>query len=198
MDTIGQRIKKARERLKLTQTQVADRLDISSQLYYKYERDIITNIPSDKIEAMAKMFHVSPAYLMGWETDPKEPQEVYLKVTIDTNGKANTSILNFEKDELNLIDAYRHADKDSKIIVERVLYPFLKRMRDQNWYEVEEIDKLAELFDQIVIDSDEPKEKTKKKPKEKPKLNQMDVFDFLEAQKKKNDDASQDDQRRED
>lgn len=155
MDTIGQRIKRARERLKLTQTQVADRLDISSQLYYKYERDIITNIPSDKIEAMAKMFHVSPAYLMGWETDPKEPQEVYLKVTIDTNGKANTSILYFEKDELNLIDAYRHADKDSKIIVERVLYPFIKRMRDQNCYEVEEIDKLAELFDQIVIDSDD-------------------------------------------
>ena len=35
---------------------------------YKYENNLITNIPSDKIEAVAKLGHVSPAYLMGWNT----------------------------------------------------------------------------------------------------------------------------------
>ena len=33
---------------------------------YKYENGIVTNIPMDKIETMAKLFSVTPAYLMGW------------------------------------------------------------------------------------------------------------------------------------
>ena len=39
----------------------------SKQTLYKYENNIITNIPSDKIEAAAKIGNVSPAYLMGWD-----------------------------------------------------------------------------------------------------------------------------------
>lgn len=27
---------------------------------------IVTNIPSDKIEKLALIFHISPAYIMGW------------------------------------------------------------------------------------------------------------------------------------
>ena len=64
--TIGQRIKERRERLGLGQTELADRVGISKQTLYKYENGIITNIPSDKIEAISKVLNMSPGYLMGW------------------------------------------------------------------------------------------------------------------------------------
>ena len=63
----GKRIKKLRESHNMTQDQLAEISNTSKQTIYKYETDKITNIPSDKIEAMAEAFGVSPAYLMGWD-----------------------------------------------------------------------------------------------------------------------------------
>ncbi len=65
--TVGERIKKVREKTGMSQVEFADKINVSKQTLYKYENDIITNIPSDKIEATAKLGNVSPAYLMGWE-----------------------------------------------------------------------------------------------------------------------------------
>ena len=63
----GSRIKELREKIGMTQVQLADKIDVSKQTLYKYENDIITNIPSDKIEAIAKICGVTPSYIMGWE-----------------------------------------------------------------------------------------------------------------------------------
>lgn len=65
--SIGNRIKVERERQGISQTDMAKRIKASKQTLYKYENDIITNIPSDKIEAIANILNVSPGYLMGWE-----------------------------------------------------------------------------------------------------------------------------------
>lgn len=67
--TVGDRIKALRERLGISQVDFSDRINVSKQTLYKYENNIITNIPSDKIEAAAKIGNVSPAYLMGWDTN---------------------------------------------------------------------------------------------------------------------------------
>ncbi len=64
--TVGSRIKDYRTQEGLTQTELADKVKISKQTLYKYENDIITNIPSDKIEAIASVLNVTPAALMGW------------------------------------------------------------------------------------------------------------------------------------
>lgn len=63
---IGERIKNRREELGISQTQLAQTIDSTKQNLYKYEKGIITNIPSDKVEAIAKALHTTPAYLMGW------------------------------------------------------------------------------------------------------------------------------------
>lgn len=65
--TVGDRIRQQRELKQITQSDLAEKLDISKQLLYKYEMNIITNIPSDRIEKIAKILSVTPAYLMGWE-----------------------------------------------------------------------------------------------------------------------------------
>ena len=48
--------------------------DVYKRQVYKYENNIVTNIPTDKVDAIAKRLKVSPAYLMGWEEQP-EPKK---------------------------------------------------------------------------------------------------------------------------
>lgn len=67
--TLGDRLKMLRISSDISQVDLAERLNVSKQTLYKYENNIITNIPSDKIEAAAKVFNVSPSYLMGWDLD---------------------------------------------------------------------------------------------------------------------------------
>jgi repressor LexA len=64
--TIGRRIKTTRERLGLTQEDVAKVVGVAIQTIYKYENEIVTNIPLDKLEKIAVALHTTPAYLMGW------------------------------------------------------------------------------------------------------------------------------------
>ncbi|MDE7332631.1 MAG: helix-turn-helix domain-containing protein [Lachnospiraceae bacterium] len=66
--TIGQRIKNIRDNLNMSQVDFADKINVSKQTLYKYENNIITNIPSDKIEAIASIGKISPSYIMGWDS----------------------------------------------------------------------------------------------------------------------------------
>ena len=70
--TIGERIKKKRIESGFRQVDFANKIDVSKQTLYKYENNIITNIPSDKIEAISKVLNLSPMYIMGWE-DLEQP-----------------------------------------------------------------------------------------------------------------------------
>ena len=56
----------------LSLQEVADKLGVSKVTVSRYETLDITNIPSDKIEGMAKLYNTTPAYLMGWEEKPNE------------------------------------------------------------------------------------------------------------------------------
>lgn len=67
MMSIGDRIKKRRELLNMPQVELAGKIQVSKQTLYKYENNIITNIPSDKLESVAKVLDISPSYLMGWD-----------------------------------------------------------------------------------------------------------------------------------
>lgn len=65
--SIGKRIKALRIERNLTLEYVGQIIGASKQNLYKYENEIITNIPSDKIEKLAVLYGVSPCYIMGWE-----------------------------------------------------------------------------------------------------------------------------------
>lgn len=65
--TKGERIKLLRNKLGLNQIELAEMIAVSKQTLYKYENDIITNIPSDKMELIAEALNTTPAFLMGWE-----------------------------------------------------------------------------------------------------------------------------------
>ena len=73
--TIGQRIAAARERRNMTLEEVAKRCNTTKQTIFKYENEIVTNIPYDKIVLLSNALDVSPSYLFGWEekNSPSEP-----------------------------------------------------------------------------------------------------------------------------
>lgn len=81
--TVGDRIRKLRENRDMTQVELADKIDASKQTVYKYENNVVTNIPSDTIEKIAKVFNVSEAYLMGWETEFKDRAILEAHITDD-------------------------------------------------------------------------------------------------------------------
>lgn len=69
--SIGDRIKSRRLQLNMTQGELASKVNIKRQTIQKYEQGIITNLPLDRVQALADALEVSPAYLMGW--DEKKP-----------------------------------------------------------------------------------------------------------------------------
>lgn len=65
--TKGERIKQLRLNNGISQTELAERIGQSKQTVYKYENNIVTNIPSDMIEKIALVLNTTPSYLLGWE-----------------------------------------------------------------------------------------------------------------------------------
>ena len=78
---IGARLKKLREVSRLSLDYAAKSVGISKQTLFKYENDKITNIPSDKIKDLARLYQTSPAYIMGWEDDPSVKKKKLMKIT---------------------------------------------------------------------------------------------------------------------
>ena len=76
--TIGQRIREARERRNMTLDEVAKRCNTTKQTIFKYENEIVTNIPYDKINLLSNALDVSPSYLFGWDKKNNSPSEAQL------------------------------------------------------------------------------------------------------------------------
>jgi len=76
--TIGQKIREARERRDMTLDEVAKRCNTTKQTIFKYENEIVTNIPYDKIVLLSSALEVSPSYLFGWEEKNDSPDELQL------------------------------------------------------------------------------------------------------------------------
>ena len=67
--TIGKRIRYERLKRGLSQEELAKALSTTKQAIYKYENEIVTNIPMDKISKLAEIFNTTPSYIMGWEEE---------------------------------------------------------------------------------------------------------------------------------
>ena len=70
---LGERIRRLRKEKGLSLEQLADFIGTSRQTVHRYETGAISNIPSEKVEIMAKALGTTPACLMGWEDDAGFP-----------------------------------------------------------------------------------------------------------------------------
>jgi repressor LexA len=68
---ISHELKMRRKELGLTLEELAARVGTSKQTIHRYENGTITNIPPEKVEALANALSTTPAALMGWQEDDK-------------------------------------------------------------------------------------------------------------------------------
>lgn len=67
--TVAKRLKEKREENGLTLEEAAKHINVSKVTLHRYENLDILNIPSDKIEILAKLYGTTPKYIMGWSDD---------------------------------------------------------------------------------------------------------------------------------
>ena len=66
---LAKNLKRLRKEKKLTLEEIASALGTSKQTIHRYENGIISNIPPEKVRTLAALLEVTPAHLMGWESD---------------------------------------------------------------------------------------------------------------------------------
>jgi len=115
--TLGQKLKSKREELGLTQGYIAKKVGVATQTIFKYENEIVTNIPLDRLELLADALNVTPAYLMGWE-----------ETTIKKNDTITDIILQIRSDEelLELVKGICNLPEEQRSAVQTFLSAFNK------------------------------------------------------------------------
>ncbi len=108
-ENLGARIREGRLARDMTQEDLARLIGTTKQNVYKYETGIITNIPLDKLEEIARVLGMDPAALCGWS----EP--VLVSATLPAGGITLTD------EEKLLVLAYRAATPSAQEIAMEVL-----------------------------------------------------------------------------
>jgi len=78
MSTRSERIKSLIDQSGLSYQELEKTTGIKKSSLQRYASGVTTKIPLDVIEKLATAFHVSQAYLMGWEEKKSSPDELQL------------------------------------------------------------------------------------------------------------------------
>ncbi len=73
--SIGAKIRELREARGMSLEDVAKLCGTTRQAIYKYENEIVTNIPYDRIILLAKALNATPSQLFDWEDKKSSPHE---------------------------------------------------------------------------------------------------------------------------
>lgn len=73
---IGEKIKEKREKMNLSQEQLAEKLGYKSKTSIHKVEQGMTDLPQSKIIEFAKALNTSPAYLMGWIDEKIEDKKL--------------------------------------------------------------------------------------------------------------------------
>lgn len=77
--TIDNRIRKLRRSSNLTQEELGLLLGVQKATIQKYENGSIVNLKTEHVEPLAKIFNVSPSYIIGWDEFDKKYDLVKLR-----------------------------------------------------------------------------------------------------------------------
>lgn len=75
MQSLGKKLVRLRNSLKLTQDQVATKLGISKQSYFRYENDVRVP-PSETLKQLADIYGVSSDYLLNVDPPSQDTDEI--------------------------------------------------------------------------------------------------------------------------
>lgn len=98
-------LRKLRTENEMTQEELGRRVGLKKEAIYKYEKGIVVNPKRSLIAKLAKIFNVSPSYLLGIED-------------------AETEKDGYTDEELQLIAEFRKLNKDGKIAALGVVHAY--------------------------------------------------------------------------
>lgn len=129
--TKGDRIRILRESKGMTQEELAKLLNTKRQTISKYEKGIVTNIPSDRIENIAKLLDSTPEYILGWEKVQKKNDtmtDIVLRMRTDSDFLSIVESLHSRNDSeiMELIKTLLSLDDEKIHGVKQMLSAFLK------------------------------------------------------------------------
>ncbi|MED2125986.1 XRE family transcriptional regulator [Bacillus thuringiensis] len=93
---VGKRLKQIRLKRNLTLAEVGERINKTEATMQRYESGNIKNLKADTIEELARVYEVSPAYIMGWENEKPtyfSSEYTYYSVNIPTTPLSDTGIV---------------------------------------------------------------------------------------------------------
>lgn len=108
---ISERLKKLRKDRKMTMEEVANRMNTTKQNIYKYEHGKIDNMPLSRIEQYARIFHVPPSYIMGWD---ENKQDDLLNLWNRLNDEGKNKLLDYADD---LIQSKKYTENNISEVV---------------------------------------------------------------------------------
>lgn len=100
--TIGDRIKRRREELRLSQDELAKKLGYKSRSSLNKIELNQRDLPQSKIKAIADALNTTPSYIMGWEENQNESKE------------AENTEYKLTPDEIILLSSYRELNTQGK------------------------------------------------------------------------------------
>lgn len=128
--TIGERIKEYRINFQLTQEELAKKIGSTKQTIYKYENNIITSIPLEKVALIAKAFGIAPMELMGWDMTSLKKSEKSEEGFYSILSDIFTSVTKINT-EGDISEYLIQTDSSTNLILsEETLYQCYNLMRD--------------------------------------------------------------------
>lgn len=73
--SVGHRIRNLRMARGISAEKLASVIGVSRSTMYRYENGDIEKLPGDVLGPISAALGTTPAYLMGWESDPEEQSE---------------------------------------------------------------------------------------------------------------------------
>ncbi len=107
MTSPGEKIRYLRQLTNMSQEELGRRVGVQRAAINKYEKGSVTNIPIATIERIAKVFDVSPTYILGWDGNTSNPLSAEIKVL---NGVARF----YGRDAVDLLEGYVSLDATGK------------------------------------------------------------------------------------
>lgn len=101
---LSEKIRYLRIQKGMTQAELAEKLNTTKQTIGKYENQVVTNLPLNRIQELADALDTTPAYLMGWGEE--KPAEGELSLPSDLSEDKLwiiNKILSCDEKELNRI-----------------------------------------------------------------------------------------------
>ena len=109
---LSEKIRYLRIQKGMTQAELAAKLNTTKQTIGKYENQVVTNLPLNRIQELADALETTPAYLMGWGEDNNAGSENKTSpITVNSDEAALDAellkrLLDLTPDEVEKVDAF--------------------------------------------------------------------------------------------